>query len=109
MDDFRVSAIAGPVLEDVSSPLPSLLQRSAHDALCTIPVADLGSFKMETFSKDLFRPFDARKLIDKFAGSGLFARTLLLQTRLLIMLQVALVDHFERCFRCVHAHRSAAG
>ena len=36
----------------------------------------------------MFQPFEMRELVDKVAGSAILARTLLLQTRLLVMLQV---------------------
>jgi hypothetical protein len=65
-------------------------QNKTHLNLNLLPVADLMSQKLETISKSVFRAFDQRALVDKFAGIGIFGRALLLQTRLLIMLQVTL-------------------
>ena len=85
MDDFRsrrVHAAAGAI------PSTSDFQKAKHASLLLLPVADLLSRKIETMSKSLFRGFQPQSLVDKFAGSGVFERALLLQTRLLIMLQV---------------------
>jgi hypothetical protein len=85
MDDFRsrrVDAAAGAI------PSTSDFQKAKHASLLLLPVADLLSRKIETMSKSLFRGFQLQSLVDKFAGSGVFERALLLQTRLLIMLQV---------------------
>jgi hypothetical protein len=73
-----------------SSELPSAsdLQKSKLENCSLLPVADLQSQKLETMSKSLFRAFHAKDLVLKFEGTGIFGRALLLQTRLLIMLQV---------------------
>jgi hypothetical protein len=64
-----------------------------------LPAADINSQKLETISKSLFQEFNNRALIDQIAGCGLFERTLLLQTRLLLMLQVHhnLLLHHTAC------------
>jgi hypothetical protein len=85
MDDYRsrrvdTSAAAIPTTPD--------FQQYKLDCLTLLPAADFASQKLETISKSLFQPFATRTLVNKFAGIGIFSRTLILQTRLLIMLQV---------------------
>jgi hypothetical protein len=87
VDDFRSKRV-----ETTPDALPSVaeFQNKTYLNSNLLPVADLMSQKLETISKSVFRAFDQRDLVDKFAGIGIFGRALLLQTRLLIMLQVTL-------------------
>ncbi len=87
IDDFRVRRMFTPAGGNMS-PSASDLQKSKSENCFLLPVADLQSQRLETMSKSLFRAFDTGELVVKFEGSGIFGRTLLLQTRLLIMLQV---------------------
>jgi hypothetical protein len=87
IDDFRVGRMFSPAGGSVP-PSASDLQKSKLENCFLLPVADLQSQRLETMSKSLFRAFDPGELVVKFEGSGIFGRTLLLQTRLLIMLQV---------------------
>jgi hypothetical protein len=86
-DDFRCQRL---VEDQGSSEPPSTLafQQAKYEQLLVLPAADINSQKLETISKSLFQEFGNRALIDKFAGCGLFERALILQTRLLLMLQV---------------------
>jgi hypothetical protein len=71
--------------------------------LSLIPAADFQSQKLETMSKSLFQDFDNRALINKIAGCGIFERVLLLQTRLLLMLQRG--DEFDTGTKAGSGHR----
>lgn len=86
MDDFKCRRL----VEDRGScdpPSTPAFQAMKYDHLMLIPASDLQSQKLETMSKVLFQDFDNRALVNKVAGCGIFERVLLLQTRLLLMLQ----------------------
>jgi hypothetical protein len=87
IDDFRARRMFTPAGSSMP-PSAADFQKSKLENCFLLPVADLQSQRLETMSKSLFRAFDPGELVVKFEGSGIFGRTLLLQTRLLIMLQV---------------------